>query len=77
MHPRFSAPIDVTSLASRAPDLPRIIDEYALDAIAALDASPASFHPEDHRSILEQAPCRCPRSRRRCCAASRSGRRPT
>jgi hypothetical protein len=46
------APIDVPPLSSRAPDLPRIIDEYAQDAIAALGAPTTSFGPEDRRWVL-------------------------
>jgi hypothetical protein len=46
------ASIDVPPLSGRAQDLPRIIDEYAQDAIAAFDAPDTSFAPEDHRWVL-------------------------
>jgi hypothetical protein len=51
----FSTPMDVPPLATRTQDLPRIIDEYALDALDALGAPVASFQREDHRWILEHA----------------------
>lgn len=51
----LSTPIEVPSLATRAEDLPRIIAEYAQDAIAALGAPATSFEPDDHRWVLEQA----------------------
>lgn len=51
----FSTPIHVPPLATRTQDLPRIIDEYALDALDALGAPAASFQREDHRWILEHA----------------------
>ena len=41
-----SAPIQVPSLGTRARDLPRIVEEYAADAIMAL-ASPVSFTSRD------------------------------
>ena len=48
-------PIEVPSLATRAQDLPRIIAEYAQDAIAALGVPAGSFEPDDHRWVLEYA----------------------
>lgn len=51
----LSEPIEVPSLSTRTQDLPRIIDEYALDSIAALGASATSFQPDDHRWVLEHA----------------------
>jgi len=51
----LSEPIDVPSLSTRVRDLPRIIDEYALDAIAALGEPATSFRPDDHRWVLEHA----------------------
>jgi hypothetical protein len=42
-------------LATRAGDLPRIVAEYAQDAIAALGAPAGSFEPDDHRWVLEYA----------------------
>jgi hypothetical protein len=45
----------VPSLATRAQDLPRIITEYAQDAIAALGAPAGSFESDDHRWVLENA----------------------
>lgn len=47
--------IDVPSLSTRTSDLPRIVDEYGQDAIAALGAPPASFGPEDRRWVLTHA----------------------
>lgn len=51
----LSSPIEVPSLSTRAEDLPRIIDEYAADAIAILEAPAGSFQPDDHRWVLECA----------------------
>jgi hypothetical protein len=51
----LSTPIEVPSLATRVEDLPRIITEYAQDAIAALGAPAGSFEPNDHRWVLEDA----------------------
>jgi hypothetical protein len=51
----LSTPIEVPSLATRAGDLPRIIAEYAEDAIAALGAPAGSFEPHHHRWVLEHA----------------------
>ena len=56
----LSEPIEVPSLSMRAQDLPRIIDEYAQDAIAALGAPATSFHPDDHRWVLEHAAASLP-----------------
>ena len=42
------APIGVPSLSTRASDLLRIIDEYALDALAVLGAPATSFGLDDH-----------------------------
>jgi hypothetical protein len=49
------APIDVPSLSTRASDLPRIIDEYAQDAIAVLGAPATSFGLDDHGWVLAHA----------------------
>jgi hypothetical protein len=49
------ASIDVPSLSARASDLPRIVDEYAQDAIAALGAPATSFGPEDRCWVLAHA----------------------
>jgi hypothetical protein len=51
----LSTPIEVPSLATRVEDLPRIITEYAQDAIAALGAPARGFEPDDHRWVLENA----------------------
>ena len=51
----LSTPIEVPSLATRAEDLPRIIAEYAQDAIAALGVPARSFEPDDHRWVLDYA----------------------
>ena len=51
----FPASINVPSLSTRATDLPRIIDEYARDAIAALRAPASSFSPGDQRWVLVHA----------------------
>jgi hypothetical protein len=48
----LAAPIEVPPLSARAADLPRIVDEFALDAIAALGASPTSFHSADRDWVL-------------------------
>jgi hypothetical protein len=47
------APIRLPSLSDRSRELPRIIDEYALDAIAALSAQPSCFPDRDRAWILE------------------------
>lgn len=49
------APIDVPMLSTRVSDLPRIVDEYAKDAIAALGAPATSFGPGDRRWVLAHA----------------------
>lgn len=51
----LSTPIEVPSLATRAQDLPRIITEYAQDAVAAFGAPAGIFEPDDHRWVLEYA----------------------
>jgi ActR/RegA family two-component response regulator len=38
-----------------AQDLPRVIDEYALNAIKASGAPATSFQPDDHHWVLEHA----------------------
>jgi DNA-binding NtrC family response regulator len=50
----------VPSLSTRTQDLPRIIDEYAQDAIAILDVPATSFQPDDHRWVLEHAAASLP-----------------
>jgi hypothetical protein len=47
------APIRLPSLADRSRELPRIVDEYALDAIAALSAHYTCFTDRDRAWILE------------------------
>jgi hypothetical protein len=49
------APIRVPPLDDRADELPRIIEEYAIDAIAELGASEMSFTEDDRRWIVEHA----------------------
>lgn len=49
------ASIDVPPLQTRMSDLPRIIDEYAEDAINALGAPATSFGPEDRAWVLTYA----------------------
>lgn len=49
------APIQVPSLASRTHDLERVVEEYASDAVAELNAREACFTPLDRRWILEHA----------------------
>lgn len=48
-------PINVPSLKDRASELPRIVDEYARDAVTALGASPTIFTDADRQWILEHA----------------------
>ena len=48
-------PICVPPLAARASDLPRIVDEYAADAIAALDARCAGLTDGDRSWVLQHA----------------------
>jgi hypothetical protein len=50
----LSTPIEVPSLATRVGDLPRIVTEYAQDAIVALGVPAGSFEPDDHRWVLEE-----------------------
>lgn len=47
------APIQLPSLRDRASELPRIVDEYVLDAIAALYARDTSFTDGDRAWVLE------------------------
>jgi hypothetical protein len=49
-------PIRVPSLATRASELPRIIDEYAIDAIEELNAREECFTEADRRWVLKNAP---------------------
>jgi hypothetical protein len=49
------APVHLPPLAVRATELSRIIDEYALDAIAALDAAQSGFTKRDHEWVREHA----------------------
>jgi len=48
-------PIRIPSLAQRTEELPRIIDEYAAEAIAALGVGPGSFTDADREWVLEYA----------------------
>lgn len=48
-------PIHVPLLKDRASELPRIVDEYARDAVVALGASPTDFTDADRQWILEHA----------------------
>ena len=50
------APILVPSLITRRDELPRIIDEYAFDALAELRAPDTCFTDDDHAWILEHCP---------------------
>jgi hypothetical protein len=49
------APTHVPPLTGRTSELPRIIDEYALDAITALDAANAGFTKRDHDWVHRHA----------------------
>jgi hypothetical protein len=49
-------PIRVPSLRTRTKELPRIIDEYAAEAIHELHATEASFTAADREWVLEHAP---------------------
>jgi hypothetical protein len=49
------SPIRVPSLRTRAADVPRIVDEYASEAIATLHAHPQCFTRSDRRWVIEQA----------------------
>jgi hypothetical protein len=51
----LTVPIEVPRLSQRAADLPRIIDEYAYDAIARLNVPPERFTPTDRQWILDHA----------------------
>ena len=51
----LTTPVHVPSLQERTKDLPRIVDEYALDAVAALNVPPASFTSEDRVWVLKHA----------------------
>lgn len=51
----FAVPIDVPPLRERATELPRVIDEYALDAITALDEVPESFSRTDREWVITHA----------------------
>lgn len=46
-------PIQVPTLAARAADLPRIVDEYARDAIATLDAFERDFTEAERAWVVE------------------------
>jgi len=50
------APIRVPSLTVRTDELPRIVDEYAVDAVAELRALGEGFTAADRQSVLENAP---------------------
>lgn len=49
------APICIPPLAARADELSRIIDEYACDAVAELDADRTGFTAPDHDWVRERA----------------------
>ncbi|HEX2689809.1 MAG TPA: FHA domain-containing protein [Kofleriaceae bacterium] len=49
----LAVPIHVPPIKQRASELRRIIDEYALDAAVALDASPSSFTSADREWVLK------------------------
>jgi len=49
------APILVPPLGARAAELPRIVDEYARDAISALGADDAGFTEADRTWVLDRA----------------------
>jgi hypothetical protein len=48
-------PVHVPSLEERTKDLPRIVDEYALDATAAFHAPPTTFTSDDRAWVIENA----------------------
>lgn len=48
-------PIRVPSRRARASELPRIVDEYALDAISTLDAEDTGFTDADRTWVLDHA----------------------
>jgi hypothetical protein len=49
-------PIGVPSLAVRTDELPRIVDEYAIDAVAELGAQGEGFTAADRDWVLQNAP---------------------
>ena len=51
----LSSPIDIPPLTRRASELPRIIDEYARDAIAELGATRDAFTKQEHAWVTEHA----------------------
>lgn len=53
-------PIRVPSLRTRAKDLPRIVDEYAADAITELRAPKSCFTEADRQWVLEYTPWTLP-----------------
>ena len=53
--PSLVVPIHVPRLGNRRPELPRIVDEYALDAAEALDAPPMLFTSDDRAWVLKHA----------------------
>jgi hypothetical protein len=53
-------PIRVPSLTVRTDELPQIVDEYAVDAIAELRALRAGFTAADRQWVLENAPLTLP-----------------
>ncbi len=57
LHPYLlrPAPILIPPLRTRTSELPRIVDEYAADAISALGASATSFTGADRRWVLNHA----------------------
>jgi hypothetical protein len=54
------APIRVPSLRVRTDELSRIVDEYAIDAVAELRALRASFTDADRQWVLDNAPLTLP-----------------
>jgi hypothetical protein len=48
--------IDIPPLSSRLDEIERILDEYALDAVAQLGAKPASFTSADREWLLDHPP---------------------
>ncbi len=57
LHPYLlrPAPILIPRLRDRASEIPRIVDEYAADAISALGASEADFNDTDRTWVLDHA----------------------
>jgi hypothetical protein len=53
--PSLVVPIHVPQLCDRRPELPRIVDEYALDAATALGAPPVLFTSDDRAWVLKHA----------------------